>query len=262
MAGSGTAFLTTRLGPEATTNDELARVSFLFPLVRTNVVLFTNLTLEAGTYYLTLAGNEDAWESSWAEGCAADFTSADGVMLGEGYRLERLDPYVPASQARGNFGGFFHFSVIAGTNGLPVERPVAPPEINRRPVVRDQFFRIQENGSQTFRFDAVDPDGDPLAIDIGPPPANGTLTTERLWAGPYTGWCFPTVEVTYTALGGFLGEEVIELWAGDHTGFTDEPDQSSSAVSGDFACRGNSGDPLARNVMVGGVCSLNRHGPI
>jgi hypothetical protein len=50
----GTAYLMTKIGPQTTPADEIARADFRFPSVTTQVTLFSELTLGPGTYYLVL----------------------------------------------------------------------------------------------------------------------------------------------------------------------------------------------------------------
>jgi hypothetical protein len=216
--GSGSAFLTRRIGWDATTNDELARVSFAFPTLATNVVLFTGLTLESGTWYLTIAGDAEASLPSWLANCKTEFTYADGVTLGTTYIFDESASYVPASDTRALASPeFLHFSVVAGTNGLPEERPLTPDDLNQGPVTREQSFTVRENESLTFRFDAFDPEGDPFEVSLIFDPRWGTVTAERF--GSLEGMaCFPLTELTYTPSPDTVGDDVLEYYAQDHTG--------------------------------------------
>ena len=50
----GTAYLMTKIGPQTTRANEIARTDFRFPEVTKQVTLFSDLTLAPGTYYLVL----------------------------------------------------------------------------------------------------------------------------------------------------------------------------------------------------------------
>lgn len=216
--GSGSAFLTRRVGPGTTTNDELASVSFPFPAAATNVVLFTGLTLDPGTWFLTIAGDPGSWGPNWLLSCRSDFAYADGVTLGTGYTFYGSAPYRPAAENFGSDAMFYHFVVIAGTNGVPEERPVTPHDRNRGPVAQEQSFTVRENESISFRFDASDPEGDPFEIAILGSPWMGNLTAKGFGGSLTALRCFPQTEVTYTPWVDDVGNDIIEFAASDHTG--------------------------------------------
>lgn len=50
----GTAYLMTKIGPQTTPANEIARTDFRFPTVTKQITLFSDLTLGPGTYYLVL----------------------------------------------------------------------------------------------------------------------------------------------------------------------------------------------------------------
>ena len=74
-SNQGTAYLTTRIGPGTTIADQVALTNFTFPTTASDVTVFTNLILGAGTYYLTLdssTSNAGIWDGTKSPTVIAD----------------------------------------------------------------------------------------------------------------------------------------------------------------------------------------------
>lgn len=95
---TGRAYLTTQIGPGTTATNEVASTSFSFPLEPTNVVLFQNLSLPAGAYYLSIIGDSQSWGSCWNSFIATNATTApDVTCLGCFGTGGTISDYFPAS---------------------------------------------------------------------------------------------------------------------------------------------------------------------
>lgn len=116
---TGRVYLTRRLGPGTTTNDEVASAEFTFPLDVADVPLFTGLTIPPGRYYLSMIGNNCGWGSGWMSGCPAKIDAADGVLLGNDFGFFGVDPYLPASGIAENPSIEMRLKVFTPTNGSP-----------------------------------------------------------------------------------------------------------------------------------------------
>lgn len=108
----GEAFLTTRLGAGASTNDLVSHVAFAFPSDAAEITLFSNLTLTPGTYYLSLGADTvgDWW---WAS--PSTVTTHSDVVLGPTYTFfNPPNPYLPSTDVVTNGPAFDipMFSVI------------------------------------------------------------------------------------------------------------------------------------------------------
>src|SRR5438874_8505894 len=128
---TGRAYLTTALGPGTTVSSQIAFTSFTFPLTLSEVTLFSGLTLEPGTYYLSMVGNSDSG-SGWSTGCAAVMDAADGVSLGSDYGFSGLASYLPSSSVWTSSSIFTHFTVIAVTNSPASVGPIGSTHLNLR----------------------------------------------------------------------------------------------------------------------------------
>ncbi|MBU6411682.1 MAG: hypothetical protein KGR98_14955 [Verrucomicrobia bacterium] len=62
---TGYAYLTTKIGPGTSVANQIASTSFTFPPAWTNVLLFQNLALPAGAYYLSIIGDSSS-SGYWA----------------------------------------------------------------------------------------------------------------------------------------------------------------------------------------------------
>lgn len=102
---SGEAYLTTTIGPGTTPLDQVAATVFTFPNTPSGSMtnLFSNLTLPAGTYYLTVSTSDSSgsagWLTTWPS--AGTVVTAPGVAdngQGESYGPSYVNPlYPPAS---------------------------------------------------------------------------------------------------------------------------------------------------------------------
>ena len=93
VPGSGFAYLTNRIGPGTTAAaNEIASTPVSFPAASTETQLFSGLSLPAGTYYLTLAGN-----GSWGSTGTPTVNKAAGVTLFPDYATFTPAPYPPSS---------------------------------------------------------------------------------------------------------------------------------------------------------------------
>jgi hypothetical protein len=94
----GTAWITTRVGPGTTVADEVATASFLFPssIDPSDAILFTGLTLNPGTYYLSIGGGTNYW-SSWYATDQPVLTMDTGVSYNGNFYVYDAAPYAPAS---------------------------------------------------------------------------------------------------------------------------------------------------------------------
>ena len=115
---TGRAYLTRRLGPDTTTDHEVASAQFAFPLEAGDVRLFTGLTLTPGRYYLSMIGNGDSG-SGWSTGCPAKVDAAEGVTLGLDYGLFGLVSYLPGSGVAQQQNIFTRLKVFVETNSTP-----------------------------------------------------------------------------------------------------------------------------------------------
>jgi hypothetical protein len=75
----GTAYLTTALGPGATSASQVAVAGFTFPDGVATVTLFSGLTLGPATYYLLLTGSTTGSDDGWVDTTSPSFTVAPGV---------------------------------------------------------------------------------------------------------------------------------------------------------------------------------------
>ena len=112
----GTAYLMSRIGPGATPADEIARANFQFPSSTTMVLLFNDLTLNPGTYYLVI-GSRASSSQIGGLGDALDcgtncafpppaITLASGVMRHPDFLAPSgaVNAYAPASAFQQNIG--------------------------------------------------------------------------------------------------------------------------------------------------------------
>ena len=100
---SGTAYLTTRIGPGTTTADEIARhdYSISSPVFQPELeTLFSGLTLRPGTYYLVLSGSATALGGGWEVTSQIFPTMAPGVEVAyrDGNSYYPFAAYPPATQ--------------------------------------------------------------------------------------------------------------------------------------------------------------------
>ena len=213
----GRAYLTSRLGPGTTTNDEIASTSFTFPTEATDYVLFTGLTLGPGTYYLSLIGSGSSG-SGWFLGCNASLTTADGVTLGPDYSFQEL-PYLPASGVLPAEPTFTRFSVSSATNDVsPGPGRVHPPmwtrDMNNAPTAQDQSITVIAGTAQSILLQASDADGEALGLSFAAGPAHGSMSMRGIGVlNPQH--CYPLREFTYTPEPDFVGTDVIDFFASD-----------------------------------------------
>ena len=94
----GTAWLTTQVGPGTTLADQIATASFSFPSTAnpSDVILFNGLTLDPGTYYLTIGGGTNYW-SAWYGTDQPIVTTDTSVTYNGNFYVYNPDPYSPAS---------------------------------------------------------------------------------------------------------------------------------------------------------------------
>ncbi len=98
VAGTGIAYLTTQIGPGTTVLDQIASAPFVVSApVASDVLLFSGLSLTAGTYYLTLSSPQDT--TAWLGASNPPTTIAPSVSYNGqfGQRNTAVDPYPPAS---------------------------------------------------------------------------------------------------------------------------------------------------------------------
>lgn len=209
------AYLTTRIGFGTTANDTIASNLVAYPLTLSNVVLFSGLTLDPGTYYLSVIGTPDAGSGRWISGCTVHLERAAGVTLGPEYDLQGgFDFYEMFAQERAPMTQ--HFSVVSGTN--PVYVPVPTSPVNAWPVATPQQITVIENTPRTFTLDVLDPDGDQLGINCCyVMPTNGTVRAEGVANDPEDIYnvCFPLTELTYTPVENYLGSDYFEYTVQD-----------------------------------------------
>jgi hypothetical protein len=111
---TGRAFLTTRLGPGTSLADEVAYTAFTFPSSPSDQLLFSNLTLPAGQYYLSLVGDSPSWGSGWVGSDAPTIEMGPGAALGGSYGFSSPGlSYLPSSAI--NNGGSKPDFIVAGT---------------------------------------------------------------------------------------------------------------------------------------------------
>ncbi len=143
---SGTAYLTTNIGPGATPADEIANTTFSVTGTEFNPVLttlFTGLTLGPGTYYLVLssaAGGPGGWEFG---GLGITPVTAAGVSIVDLDQIGSGAAYPPAN----NF--------VPG-QGVPISN--IPPEFELTPLLYSVTGDAQGNTvpePATFTFATV-----------------------------------------------------------------------------------------------------------
>ena len=109
---TGNAYLTTKVGSGTTASDEVASTSFNFPANPTSVVLFTGLTLAAGTYYLTISGVSGT--GGWDGTDSPTPTTAPGVTQNSNYAVgdssSPLPSYPPSGQI--SSAGVLKYAVV------------------------------------------------------------------------------------------------------------------------------------------------------
>lgn len=198
------AYLTTRIGPETTINDTIGsnQVAVL-SAEATNVVLFSGLTLELGTHYLTLIGGV----GGWVAGCMAHLERAEGVTLGPEYEL--LFDTVYGSPAAEIKPATQHFTVASGTL---IYAPERTDGFNTWPEATPQHITVIENTPRTFSLDVSDADGDPLGVHYSTWPTNGTVREEGITWDPdnFYNECFPLTELRYTPAENYVGSDYFD----------------------------------------------------
>ncbi len=119
---SGTAYLTTSIGPGTTPADQIAAIAFTPNSTSyTLQTLFTGVTLPAGTIYLTLAASNTTSGMLLEADYPTSVTTAPGVTFNSDYLASTSAAYPPASSI-GGLGGDFG-SVITGTALAPTPEP-------------------------------------------------------------------------------------------------------------------------------------------
>jgi hypothetical protein len=122
ITGSGTAYLTTSIGPGTTPADQIAEITFTPGSTSyTLQSLFTGLTLPAGTIYLTLAASNTASGMNLEADYPTSATAAPGVTF-DGDYLASTSAYYPPASSVGGLGGDFG-TVITGTPLAPTPEP-------------------------------------------------------------------------------------------------------------------------------------------
>ncbi len=116
---TGTAYLTTRIGPGTTIADQVAVTAFTFPNTLTDFTLFTGLTLTPNTYYLTIA-NPASGTGTWAgRGGTATLTTDAGVARLGAYVIQNTSIYPPASSYSGTSDLFYTVRGNSVTAAVP-----------------------------------------------------------------------------------------------------------------------------------------------
>lgn len=133
VVGSGTAYLTTAVGPGAIPSDLVATSSFSNSTLG-DATLFTGLSLSNGTYYLVLTGppvGPDGQTPDWAVSYSPSIATAAGVILGIDARSNLLafDPSFPPDSPfhddnlYGGFTGNYLFEVSGDSTAVPELEP-------------------------------------------------------------------------------------------------------------------------------------------
>jgi PEP-CTERM motif len=122
--GSATVYLTDSIGAGTTTANEIARATLTdLPVLfstSTPEVVFTGLTLPAGTYYVIEASDTgSAVGADWGEPEFPVETTAPGVTIHTDLIASSLASYSPASAFAADTGDGFAFSIT----GSPVPEP-------------------------------------------------------------------------------------------------------------------------------------------
>jgi len=115
--GSMTAYLTTKAGAGATVSDQIATVTLSLSALPTATILFSDLFLPAGTYYLTIQ-NVDSTEMMWGSGTTTNV--AAGTTAGQTAYSGALASYAPAST-----GSPTTYQMIYTVTGTAVPEPSA-----------------------------------------------------------------------------------------------------------------------------------------
>jgi hypothetical protein len=77
--GLGNAYLMTAIGPGTTSASQVATAPIVFPDSPTDLALFSDLSLDPGTYYLLLTGNTSGQTSAWSDTSNPTITTGFGV---------------------------------------------------------------------------------------------------------------------------------------------------------------------------------------
>lgn len=192
----GTAYLTTRTGPGTTSADQVAVASFSFPINPSPIVLFSNLTLGPGTYYLIVAGATNYW-SDWFGSSGANVTLDEGVTHNGNFYFNAAATYLPASIPR-THSNLFQIFAVRGTRMPPNRPPVANAGMDQRL----ECSGIATSGLLDGR-ESNDPDGDAL--------------TFTWWEGATQLGVGPTLNVDFTS-----GSHNIRLVVTDPSGSSAE----------------------------------------
>lgn len=122
---SGTAFLTTQIGPGTTTGQQIATTAItLSNTTPAPFTLFSGLTLGPGTYYVTI---QNLSSLDWQCCGTVTTTTAPGVTANNDAQFSVLNPFAPASTFF-NKGQNLIFSAVAGAAGaatVPTLSPIA-----------------------------------------------------------------------------------------------------------------------------------------
>jgi len=119
---TGTAYLTTKIGPGTTIANQIASTSFAFPSISTLAPVFTGLNLGAGTYYLLVRQTANGVNGNgvWEGTPSPNLTLAPNVTAnGEYWSYNSVQSFAPASSFSEGFTTYFEYRVT----GLPVPEP-------------------------------------------------------------------------------------------------------------------------------------------
>jgi hypothetical protein len=112
---SGTAYLTTQLGPGTTIGDQLASTSF-----DVGDVLFSGLTLSPGTYFLVIT-TTPLTSLSWEASRSPVVSVGSGAAIGDdsyAFGVQNLG-YVPAATFGPGFGNTLLYAVAGDASAVP-----------------------------------------------------------------------------------------------------------------------------------------------
>jgi hypothetical protein len=122
---SAVAFLTTQVGPGATSAELVAQANLTLPvgLSSPELVLFSGLNLSPGTYYLTLATTDATDNEGWFNGdlTSSSAVTAPGVTFNPpGFLAHTIDAaYAPGSTFSFTYKPGYAFDVVSGVSSVP-----------------------------------------------------------------------------------------------------------------------------------------------
>ncbi len=141
---SGSAYLTTAIGPGTSTSSQIATTTFIFPTTPTVFQLFSGLTLPSGTYFLTL-GSPDSVGGGWDATTIGTLTqtTSPGANFGTNYFANSGNQntvYPPGSQ----FTAGLVYTPLFTVTGTPSTTSSVPEPSSLIMIVSGMFLWLKK----------------------------------------------------------------------------------------------------------------------